>query len=233
MQAKTNVKKPDRIILFEIGIILALLFVNYVMDLPYANHIIIEPPITTIFDDTAYPYTPPLCLPPQDPIVKNPEINKADFFDPTAIIIPITDFINALETSIKPPTLPNIGKISPILISPPDTDTASRQIREWAQVMPQFPGGEQALYQYIASNFSIPERLYDVTDQVELVVQFVVNKNGEVTDVQVIKCSHPNFGTEREAKRLYGKMPKWTPGKNGEHDVAVRLIQPVKLKLYN
>ena len=41
------------------------------------------------------------------------------------------------------------------------------------------------------------------------------------------------MGAEREARRLYAKMPLWQPGKNGEDPTNVRLIQPVKLKLYH
>jgi hypothetical protein len=234
MRAKTNFKRPDRVILFEIGIILALLLVNYVMEIQYKTQFIAQPTSTTIFNDKAYIYNAETNALPlnQEISKKEPETVKAIYFDPTAYIIPVADIFKNVETTLTRTSFPILAKKSlpslPTLI-----DTMANNINTWAQIMPQFPGGEEELYKYITSNFEIPERLYDVASQVELVVQFVVTHKGQVTDVKVIKCSHPNMGAEREARRLYAKMPLWQPGKNGEDPTNVRLIQPVKLKLYH
>ncbi len=59
MHPKTNVKKPDRVVLFEVGIILALLFVNYALNISYSTKTVIGDPPIDIFDDTVYVYTPP------------------------------------------------------------------------------------------------------------------------------------------------------------------------------
>ena len=233
MRAKTNVKRPDRVILFEIGIILALLFVNYVMEIQYKTTFIAQPLITNIFNDTAYIYNLETEVIPinQEISKKEPETVKAIYFDPTAYIIPVADIFKNLGTTLSNTSLPLLAQTGlPRLTTL--VDTMANNINTWAQIMPQFPGGEKELYKYIANNFEIPERLYDVANQVEIVVQFIVTHNGQVTDVKVIKCSHPNMGAEREAKRLYATMPLWTPGKNGQEPTNVRLIQPVKLKLY-
>ena len=234
MRAKTNVKRPDRVILFEIGIILTLLLVNYVMEIQYKTQFIAQPLITNIFNDTAYIYNEETEVIPinQEISKKEPETVQAIYFDPMAYIIPVADIFKNLETTLTNTSFPMMAK-NGVPSQPTLVDTMANNINTWAQIMPQFPGGEKELYKYIASNFQIPEKLYDVASQVELVVQFVVTHNGQVIDVKVIKCSHPNMGAEREAKRLYAKMPLWTPGKNGEDPTDVRLIQPVKLKLYH
>ena len=159
MQPKTNVKKPDRIILFEVGIILALLFVNYALNISYSTKtVIVDPPID-IFDDTVYVYTPPQpYMPPEyqppKPVTK---IEQQASFDPLSIIKTFTNLFEPKETVIALPTLPVVGKMATIVATPaPDT---SNKVEYFVDQMPEFPGGENALNKYIRDNFIVILRM--------------------------------------------------------------------------
>ena len=231
MQPKTNVKKPDRIILFEVGIILALLFVNYALNISYSTKtVIVDPPID-IFDDTVYvytppqPYTPPEYQPPK-PVTK---IEQQASFDPLSIIKTFTDLFEPKETVIALPTLPVVGKMATIVATPaPDT---SNKVEYFVDQMPEFPGGENALNKYIRDNFDIPNMVYEFTDKVSLVVEFTISKSGQVSDFKILQCSYPGLGTEKAAKDLYLKMPKWEAGVNKGHKTNVRLTQPIQIQI--
>lgn len=230
MQAKTNVKKPDRIILFEIGVILALLFVNYALNISYNTKGVVADPPIDIFEDTVFVYHPP-------PVYTPPlEIPKAEVkpqqeasFDPASIIKTFTNLFEPKETAVAAPSLPIVGPIAPIVTTPaPDT---SNIVERFVDQMPAFPGGVSALNKYIRDNFDIPEMVYEFTDEVNLVVEFTVSKSGQVSDFKVIKCSYPGLGTEKAAKLLYLNMPQWEAGVNKGHKTNVRLTQPIKIQI--
>jgi protein TonB len=229
MQKKSNRTRPDRIILFEVGIIVALFFVNYTLGITYGSGIIMDDPIV----DTSDPvYTLGTF---EDPEIKEPEKQKvkevASIFDPIAVIKPIIDDLFKPKVSIiAPPTLPKVGAIKPIVVKP-RIDTTNK-IVDFPEINPTFPGGEKAMFKYILDNYNIPDIVYQTTDQVKLVVEFVIGKDGQLSDFKILKSSNPGLGTEREAKRVYTKMPAWTPGKNNGRNTSVRLRQPLIINVY-
>jgi hypothetical protein len=232
MESKSNVKKPDRIILFEVGIIVALFFVNYVLNLSYKSHFVVNDDDERIWQDSTYRYIEPEQqrskkeLKPEKQVV-----SKAEYFNPTAIIIPISDLFKTIETVIMPSSALLPGKIGPIVIAP--IVDSSTIVFTNAEVLPQFPGGPNALNRFIIDNFYIPQELYDYAKEVNLNMEFIIDNDGKVIDVKVISCSSPGVGAEREAKRVYNKMPTWSPGQSGGKAVKVRLTQPVKIKIEN
>ena len=97
------------------------------------------------------------------------------------------------------------------------------------QQPPYFPGGESALYSYISQNFTWPSRDIEEGNEGRVFVQFVVDQNGEVTDVKVARGINERLN--QEAIRVIKGMPRWSPGKNGGVPVKVRYMIPVVLKL--
>jgi len=229
MQKKSNRKKPDSIILFEIGIILALLFVNYCLKITYGGSTFeVEP----IIDTTDPSFTLGAI---EEPILKEPEKQKkeevASIFNPIAVIKPIVDDLFKPDISvIAMPTVPKVGAIKPIVIKP-SIDTTNK-IVDFPDILPTFPGGEKAMFKYILDNYTIPEIVYETTDQVKIVVEFVVGVDGQVSDFKILNSSNPGLGTEQEAKRVYTQMPAWTPGKNNGRKAPVRLRQPLTINVY-
>ena len=98
------------------------------------------------------------------------------------------------------------------------------------EVMPTYPGNDQALADYIASNIVYPEDA--VTNNIEgtVRVQFVVNDKGDISDVKTIG-NKLGYGLEEEAVTVVNKLPKWTPGKVKGKNVKTRLTIPITYKL--
>lgn len=95
--------------------------------------------------------------------------------------------------------------------------------------MPQFPGGEIAMMNYIGQNLKYPEDA--AKDQIEgrLVIRFVVTKDGSVEDVQVLRSL--SASCDAEGVRVVEAMPKWKPGKQNGEVVSVYYTLPILYKL--
>ncbi len=102
-------------------------------------------------------------------------------------------------------------------------------IYEICEVMPQFPGGEQAMMKFVSSNVHYPEEAKDKGINGRVLVSFVVEKDGSVTEVEVRK----GIGKicDEEAVRVVKAMPKWTPGMQDGKPVRVHYNLPFYFKL--
>ena len=98
------------------------------------------------------------------------------------------------------------------------------------EVMPQFPGGQIAMLQYLMENIKYPEQAMKEGIQGRVTVRFIVEKDGSISDVKPILSVHPLLN--KEAVRVVESMPKWTPGKQNGKPVRVRFNLPVMFKLY-
>lgn len=96
---------------------------------------------------------------------------------------------------------------------------------------PSFPGGDAALYKWLGSNIVYPAAASEEGVQGKVIVAFVVEKDGSITNVQVVRKKHPAL--DAEAVRAVKKMPKWTPGRNNGQPVRVKYNLPVSFTLQN
>jgi protein TonB len=95
--------------------------------------------------------------------------------------------------------------------------------------MPRFPGGDEAMMQFIAKNVKYPEEASKKGTQGRVVVTFIVNTDGSVSDPKVVKSVNPAL--DAEAIRVVNAMPKWTPGKQRGYTVRVKFTIPVTFRL--
>jgi len=95
--------------------------------------------------------------------------------------------------------------------------------------MPSFPGGPSALMQYLNSNIKYPVVAEENGVQGRVVCTFVVEKDGSITDVRVVKSVDPSL--DKEATRVVKGMPKWIPGKQNGSAVRVKYTVPVTFRL--
>ena len=95
--------------------------------------------------------------------------------------------------------------------------------------MPEFPGGEAALYKFLGENIKYPQMAKESGIQGRVFVTFVVERNGSVTDVRVLRGI--GGGCDEEAVRVVQNMPSWTPGKQRGKAVRVQYNLPVKFTL--
>ena len=97
------------------------------------------------------------------------------------------------------------------------------------ETQPQFPGGDDSLYNFIYSNLRYPELAICTKMEGRVFITFVVEKDGSITNVKIIRdigggCGH-------EAKRVVEMMPKWIPGKQNGKTVRVQYNLPITFKL--
>ena len=95
--------------------------------------------------------------------------------------------------------------------------------------MPDFPGGMSALMSYLNKNIRYPVVAEENGIQGRVIVTFVVERNGSITDVQVVKSVDPSL--DKEAIRVVKSMPNWIPGKQNGSAVRVKYTLPVTFKL--
>jgi protein TonB len=96
-------------------------------------------------------------------------------------------------------------------------------------VMPEFPGGQEALFRFISKNVRYPENAKYWNKQGEVIVQFVVGKDGSISNVSVLKSVHRLL--DNEAIRIIKALPKWTPGFQDGIPVFVRYQLPIRFRL--
>ena len=95
--------------------------------------------------------------------------------------------------------------------------------------MPLFPGGDAALMAYLRDNIHYPTVAAENGVQGRVVVGFVVERDGSITDVNVLRSVDPSL--DREAMRVVKGMPRWTPGKQNGSAVRVKYQVPVTFRL--
>ena len=105
----------------------------------------------------------------------------------------------------------------------------SRKVFTVVEQMPSFPGGDAALMSYLANNIHYPTVAAKNGVQGRVVVGFVVERDGSITDVSVLRGVDPSL--DREAMRVLKSMPRWTPGKQNGSAVRVKYQVPVAFRL--
>lgn len=95
--------------------------------------------------------------------------------------------------------------------------------------MPAFPGGDAALFKYLNDNIKYPVIAQESGIQGRVVCQFVVNRDGSIVDIEVVRSIDKSL--DAEAVRVISKMPRWTPGKQRGKTVRVKYTLPVNFRL--
>lgn len=111
------------------------------------------------------------------------------------------------------------------------TETKSDPVFDVVESMPVFPGGENELNRYISSNIKYPVVDQENNIQGRVTLRFVVDKNGNISDVSILKGVSPNC--DREAVRVVKSMPKWIPGRQNGTAVNVYFTLPIIFRLQN
>ena len=119
-------------------------------------------------------------------------------------------------------------------LAPQETEIGSKQedhseVYDMVTESPEFPGGPKAMMEYLTTNMRYPQIAKENGIQGRVILQFVVDETGKVTDPKILRGVDPAL--DLEAIRLVEAMPQWTPGKQDGKAVAVRYTVPVSFKL--
>ena len=112
---------------------------------------------------------------------------------------------------------------------PPKHVVDETKIFTVVEQMPMYPGGDAALMGYLRDNIHYPTVAAENGVQGRVVVGFVVERDGSITDVKVLRSVDPSL--DREAMRVVKSMPRWTPGKQNGSAVRVKYQVPVTFRL--
>jgi protein TonB len=119
------------------------------------------------------------------------------------------------------------------IVDPPEDDVdvviEEEPIADFAEVEPTFPGGEAAMMEWIQENIQYPQLAVEMGEQGIVYVQFVVNKDGSIEKVKIMRGV--SDALDGEAKRVVRKMPRWTPGEQAGKKVRVRYTLPIHFRL--
>ena len=105
----------------------------------------------------------------------------------------------------------------------------ANKVFDVVEEMPSFPGGQGALMAFLSSNIKYPVVAQENGVQGRVTVGFVVEKDGSISDVKVMRSVDPSL--DREAQRVVKAMPKWKPGKQNGSAVRVKYTVPVVFRL--
>lgn len=98
-----------------------------------------------------------------------------------------------------------------------------------AEFMPEFPGGTAALMKYLGTNIKYPTISQEMGSKGRVIVQFVVDKDGTITNPEVVRGVDAYL--DKEAIRVISSMPKWKPGVQNGKKVRVKYTVPVVFRL--
>ena len=110
-----------------------------------------------------------------------------------------------------------------------DEPTDTNEIYMVVEDSPQFPGGLQALLDYLHDNIKYPESCRRDSIQGRVIISFVVEKDGSINSAEIVKGVHEQL--DAEALRVIDAMPKWKPGKQLGKTVRVKYAIPVNFRL--
>ena len=112
---------------------------------------------------------------------------------------------------------------------PPKHVVEETKIFTVVEQMPMYPGGDAALTGYLRDNIKYPTVAAENGVQGRVVVGFVVERDGSITDVNILRGVDPSL--DREAMRVVKSMPRWNPGKQNGSAVRVKYQVPVSFRL--
>ena len=120
-------------------------------------------------------------------------------------------------------------KAKEVIAQPEPPKEEETKVFDVVEVMPTFPGGQHALFEWLSKNIKYPVVAEENGVQGRVIVTFVVERNGSITDVQVAKSVDPSL--DKEAVRVVKAMPHWIPGKQNGSAVRVKFTVPVTFRL--
>lgn len=195
------------------------------------TEVVLQPPPPV--DET----TPPPPPPPEPP---RPKVSTVKF--PPLVVVPKEEVVE------EPPTVEEIKVADPgqktiegdptaeAIIDAPVGEAPkeaavtedTNQIFTSVEVLPAFPGGDKAWEKFVRG-YQYPAQAVENGVSGRVVVSFVVEKDGSLTDVKVVR--DPGMGTGDAALKLFKKSPKWTPGIQNSRPVRVAYTQTIALNL--
>lgn len=215
---------------------------------PYIKHILRRPAeekiqntVTKVVNYSELQAPPPIELERRlpEPVEAVPKAKAVKFLQPVAKkdeevpedkAVPTRDEMSDAVVGAQ-----DIEGTDSIFVEQPDVEIRSEpepgppEVFDFVEVMPEFVGGQQAFQQYLSRNLRYPGVAREAGIQGTVFVSFVVETDGSITEVEVVRSVHPLL--DEEAVRVISQMPPWKPGLQHRDPVRVRFTLPVGFRL--
>ncbi len=165
--------------------------------------------------------TPPPPPPPAAPVVTD-ILNVVD----DDIELDQQDIVSSEDNAAEAQTQ---TYVAPAAVQEEEEEEAAQQIFTVVEKQPEYPGGTAELFKYLSKAIKYPVIAQENGIQGRVVCSFVVNRDGSIVDIQVMRGVDPSL--DKEAVRVISEMPKWKPGEQRGKPVRVRFILPVQFRL--
>ena len=133
-------------------------------------------------------------------------------------MVVIEQEVPAQQQQIEPAEMPNGMKVDKTV-----------KAFDVVEQMPQFPGGTKELMTFLSENVRYPETAHKAGVQGRVIANFIVEKDGSITEAKIVKSVSPEL--DAEALRVINSMPKWIPGMQNDEAVRVKYTIPVTFQL--
>lgn len=183
--------------------------------------------VEVTFEEEIMPITetPPDPTTPPQPVEAPKVAELLEIVDDAQEVEESTDILT--EDNI--PTAPVNVNMHVVPVQVVEEEPVEQEIFEVVENMPEFPGGNAALMQYLAKNINYPTIAQENGTQGRVIIQFVVNQDGSIVDAKVARSVDPYL--DKEALRVINAMPKWKPGMQRGKPVRVKFTVPVMFRL--
>ncbi|MEO8794122.1 MAG: TonB family protein [Daejeonella sp.] len=239
---KDNSRTTNRAVL--VGVILFVVAVSTPLIVKYISGIMPEEEAVKVTEVVLAP-PPPIDkqeVPPPPPEPPKPKVDQVKF--PPPVVVPAEQVRDE-----EPPTVEQLKVADPGQKTIEGDPTADIKIDEpvgeapkqaevtedvntiftSVEVAPEFPGGIKKFYDFLSKNYRYPAMAREQGVQGKVIMQFVVERDGSLTDIKVLRDL--GLGTGEEAIRLLKSMPKWKPGIQNGRPVRVAYTLPFALNL--
>lgn len=191
------------------------------------------PPRKLVYTELSAP--PPIDKPkPPPPQIQLPKLQKViKFVPPKVVKEQVVEEVPTIE-EIKQNEVAAVEVEGPteVVFEEPVQEVVvedDNQVFTVVEQQPEFAGGLEAMYQFIQKNMKYPASARRMGVDGTVFVQFVVGKDGSITEVKTIRGISADC--DKEAERVVKMMPNWKPGKQNGKPVFVRYVLPIKFKL--
>lgn len=149
----------------------------------------------------------------------------------------IVEILNVVEDNVEVASVEinteddknKVVVVSAPVTSAPIEEEEDNVVFQVVEKMPSFPGGDSQLFKFLNDNVKYPVIAQENGVQGRVICQFVVNRDGSIVDVEVVRSVDASL--DKEAIRVIKSMPKWSPGQQRGKPVRVKYTLPVNFKL--
>jgi len=190
------------------------------------------PPRKLVYTELSAP--PPIDKPkPPPPQIQLPKLQKViKFVPPKVVKEEVVEEVPTIE-EIKQNEVAAVEIEGPVEFAPEPVQEVveedPNQVFTVVEQQPEFEGGYEAMMRFIQKNMRYPASARRMGVDGTVYVQFVVSKNGQISEVKTIRGISADC--DKEAERVVNMMPAWKPGKQNGKPVFVRFVLPIKFKL--